>query len=339
MKKKIIVFVLLAFGALNAFAISEINYQKNFDSKIIPFLSSMKSAFFQGQNHIAIHYRTFLQPRAKTCLVVLPGRSEPIEKYAELVFDLVHKDSGKDLNIFLMDHRGQGSSERLSTPLDLGYVDNFSNYIADVETFVKLQKLDQICEHKFLLAHSLGAGIGVGFILKHPHVFDRVAIISPMLKILTKPYSYNIARAIVDSFIFTGHGAQFALGQKGFNPNVEFENNTVTSSRERFFMSMGTYEAYPETKLGGVSNKWIHEVMVGTNAIRSRYHEIDTPLRVFHAGHESFSETSEMKKICDEARDCKRFFYPSAKHEILMEKDQTRDGVIDLLNGFFSTAI
>ena len=44
-------------------------------------------------------------------LVISPGQGEPALKYAELVYDL--KDTGYD--IFVIDHRGQGASDRHGT--------------------------------------------------------------------------------------------------------------------------------------------------------------------------------------------------------------------------------
>lgn len=319
-----------------AFAISEVDYQKNYEEKIVPLINTMREGTFSGVKQIAIHYRTLVRQKANNCLVILPGRTEPLEKYAEVVYDLLATNAGKNLNFYLIDHRGQGSSGRMASPADMGHVDQFSNYVTDLETFIANQKLDQNCDQKFLLAHSLGAGIAVSYILKNPNTFDRVALTSPMLKIMTKPYSYKVARAIVQTSTGIGRGAKFALGQKGYNPNLKFEENTFTTSLVRFKMAMGMYDTYPLTKLGGVSSRWILEVMKATDKMRSRYHEINAPMRVFNAGIEVYSEPSEMVKICSEAANCKRIFLESSKHEVLMDRDINRDKVINELSSFFN---
>jgi lysophospholipase len=320
----------------NVFAISEINYKENYQEKIIPLIASMNDGSFSGVNGITIHYKTLITPTARNCLVILPGRTEPVEKYAEVVYDLMQTSAGKNLNFFLLDHRGQGSSDRMKTPSDMGHVDRFENYVADLEEFVLNQKLGQICEQKFLLAHSLGAGIATAYILKHPQGFDRVALSSPMLKIQTAPYSYGVAKAIIKASVFIGRGAKFSIGQSGFDPNLKFADNTFTTSPERFDMAMSVFKENPKTKLGGVSNRWILEVMKGTRGLRSRYHEISTPLRVFTAGIEVYSEPSEMIKLCAEALDCKRFNLKNSKHEVMMDRDVNRDVVINEVSSFFN---
>lgn len=334
---KSLLILISAFILLNtqAFAISEIDYQKNYQDKVAPFLKSMKSGLFEGTAGARLHYRSLVRQTANNCLVILPGRTEPLEKYAEVIYDLLQTEAGKNLNIFIMDHRGQGSSSRLKTPLDMGYVDRFDYYVADLDLFIKHQKLVENCEQNFLLAHSLGAGIAVAYLLEHPNTFERVALSSPMLKIQTKPYAYGVARTIVEAQTIAGRGAKFAIGQKSFNPNLVFADNTFTSSPERFKMAMSMFDIYPVTKLGGVSNRWILEVMKGTNKIRSRYNEIKTSMRVFNAGIEVYSEPSEMVKLCDEAPSCKRVFLESSKHEVLMDRDINRSVVMKELNTFF----
>ncbi|MDD4973491.1 MAG: alpha/beta fold hydrolase [Bacteriovorax sp.] len=331
--KPIVTFILLSS---NVFALSEIGYQKNYQEKISPFIKTLREGSFIGKNGVAIHYRTLISQKANNCLVILPGRTEPVEKYAEVVYDLLQTNAGKNLNFYLMDHRGQGSSDRMKAPLDMGYVDRFENYVADVESFVTLQKLDQNCDQKFLLAHSLGAGIATAFILKNPHTFDRVAFSSPMLKIKTAPYPYGVARTIVEASTIAGRGAKFAIGQKSFNPDSKFEENTFTTSPERFSMTMSMFDLYPKSRLGGVANRWILEVMKGTNPLRSRYHEISVPMHVFNAGIEVYSEPSEMIKLCDEAVNCKRTFLETSKHEVMMDRDVNRNIVIRELSDFFN---
>lgn len=333
--KEILIFLTFVFSSISL-AIDENKYEEQYQEHILPLIKKMEEGYFRGENKVKIHYRTYLQEGAKNCLVILPGRSEPVEKYAEVVYDLLNLEIGKNLNFYLLDHRGQGSSDRMKMPNDMGYVDQFRHYVLDLEYFVINQKLESKCEKKFLLAHSLGAGVATAFMLRNLDFFNKVALTSPMLKIMTKPYPYPVARAIVQTAVAAGRGAKFAVKQKGFNPDIKFEDNAFTTSLPRFKMAMSTYEMFPKTKLGGVSNRWVLEIMKGTNKIRSHYHEITTPIRVFHAGIETYSEPSEMIKFCDEVIKCKRTFFPTSKHEVLMDCDETRKIILESLGELYN---
>lgn len=327
--------LILSMLSTSAFAISEKNYQNDYAVRISPLIQKMKEGTFTGAGGVKIHYRTLNSQSAQNCLVILPGRTEPIEKYAEVVYDLMQTPAGKSMDFYLMDHRGQGQSGRMAAPSDMGHVDKFDHYVADVETFVKLQNLEKRCEKKYLLAHSMGAGIATAYLLKNPKTFDKAVLGSPMLKIQTKPYAYATARAIVQGMVLAGKGSKFAIGQKPFNGDAKFEDNTFTTSPARFKMAMGMFETYPATKLGGVSSRWILEVMKGTNPLRSRYHEISTPMMVINAGIETYSEPSEMAKLCKEAANCKHVFLETSKHEVFMDRDENRNIALSEVAEFF----
>lgn len=322
----------------NAFAISEQNYAEEYQQKIVPMISTMPSGFFTGAEKVKIHYATYTtNPSSTKCLVILPGRSEPLVKYTEVVHSLEEKNPGK-FAFFLMDHRGQGSSERMLTKSgdsEKGHADDFENYVSDLKTFMDTIVAKQGCKQNLLLAHSLGAGISIAYMMKYPEVFDRAALSSPMLKIQTKPYKYSLARTIVLGQMALFRGDEFAVGQKPYNPESKFEDNNFTTSRARFNMTKETFKNFPETKLGGVTNGWLNEVMKATRKIRKHYNEITIPVHMFHAGIETYSGPSEMVRFCEEASHCVRTFFPESKHEVLMDRDIHRDRVIAEISELF----
>ena len=330
MLKSILVFVALLS---NAFAISELDYQKTFENEVRPFVKTMQDGQFVS-NGINIHYKTYLQDKAKYCMIILPGRSESAEKYGELVYDLKNSAVGSNLNFFVLDHRGQGSSDRMTDKLDMGYVDQFENYVSDLDYFLKNIVSQTFCQKKLMFAHSMGAGIGLSWVTGHGKYFDGLMISSPMLKIQTKPYSYAVAKSIVTAMMAIGKGDSFAIGQKPFNSNDDFDGNKFTTSKARFKMTMDLFEEYPKTKLGGVSNRWIYEVMKGTRKLRSNYSKIKIPMHLYRAGTELYSEPEEMQKLCAEALQCQEMLLSTSKHEVVNDSDENRDQVIQDIISF-----
>ncbi|MBY0414261.1 MAG: alpha/beta fold hydrolase, partial [Bdellovibrionales bacterium] len=277
-------------------------------------------------------------PEATRCLVILPGRTEPIEKYAEVIHSLDNGSLKGQFQYFLMDHRGQGSSARMingAGESEKGFVDNFEHYALDLKILLDTVVSSKNCSEKLLLAHSLGAGISTDFLQKYPEYFDRAALTSPMLKIQTKPYKYAVARTIVAASVLAGRGKKFAPGQKNYDPKRNFEENDFTNSPARYDMAKDMFDIYPQTRLGGATNRWLNEVMSATKKVRKHYADITIPLRVFHAGFETYSEKSEMIRLCEEAPHCNRTYLPESKHEVLMDKDSNRDVVISELEKFF----
>jgi lysophospholipase len=132
-----------------------------------------------------------------------------------------------------------------------------------------------------------------------------------------------------------GLGNKFAIGQKPFSGGRNFELNKFTTSKERYEMTMDIFDNYPQTRLGGVTNRWLNEVMVGTRRIRPHYGNIRISLRVAHAGIENYSESSEMIKLCEEAPYCNHLYLETSKHEVLMDRDINRDIVLTEIEKFF----
>lgn len=342
MKKKLngLWFFLLFIYSFQAFALSELNYKSEYQEKIIPLLNQFQKKSFIGSKLVPIHYAKYTSnEQSNRCLIILPGRSEPLEKYAEVVHDLNTGSLAGEYKFFLLDHRGQGSSGRMieKDPLDYfkGHVDQFENYSNDVKIFFDLIVNNSGCTEKNLLAHSLGAGIAVDFMQKNPEYIDRAFLSSPMLKIQTEPYSYSIARTIVLASMAGGLGNKFAIGQKTYNGERNFELNRFTNSKARYDMTMDIFDTYPQARLGGVTNRWLNEVMSGTWRLRFKYSELKIPLRVAHAGIEMYSDKSEMIKLCEEAPYCNRMYLETSKHEVLMDKDINRNRVFSELEKFF----
>lgn len=337
MLKKLLAGITI-LSSVQAFAISEANYAQEYKEKIIPLITSMTKGTFKGERSLPIHFATYTtNPESTICMVILPGRTESLEKYAEVVHDIDNGVKKGVFKFFLMDHRGQGSSGRIDkVQSDMGYVDDFNNYVLDVKNFMDNIVGENNCSQRFLLAHSLGAGVGISFMQQYPEYFDRAALSSPMLKIQTAPYSYKVARSIVLASVAAGRGKKFAIGQKAFSGVRNFEANNFTSSKERYEMAMNMFDMIPEARLGGVSNKWLNEIMKGSKDIRKNYSDLKIPLRVFQAGIETYSYPEEMVKLCDEASFCKRVYLPDSKHEVLMDRDVNRNVVIHELETFFN---
>jgi lysophospholipase len=91
-------------------------------------------------------------PQAKGVLIISPGQTESSLKYAEVLYDL--KDLG--YSIYIIDHRGQGLSDRTLPGTTLSHVNRFKDYVDDFTTFVKDVVHPENYRHSVIIAHSMG---------------------------------------------------------------------------------------------------------------------------------------------------------------------------------------
>lgn len=146
---------------------------------LLDFWGQREEGEFVGVDGAKIRYVHWRSPSHNKALVIASGRSESYVKYPEVAFDFFH--SGYD--IFLLDHRGQGLSDRLLEDTQKGHVEKFSDYIDDFSTFVDTIVLPFQYPHYFALAHSMGGAILAGYLLKQTHVFKAAALSAPMFGI------------------------------------------------------------------------------------------------------------------------------------------------------------
>lgn len=327
----LVTFLLSSIG----FAISEQDYIEKWENEVFPFFLK-KTQFDYMISHddqLKLLYGILLNETAQSnhkLIVLLPGRSEPIYKYSELTYDLYQKG----YSIALLDHRGQGGSERSVSNPEKGHVKSFKYYVKDIEKFMDSIVMKLGMKKTFLIAHSMGASASLMLMADRSDLFDKAILSSPMLKPNTGKYPPSVALTYMTGLRLIGKGEDWAPGEKGYETPV-FEGNRVTGSRVRRAMVTYLYETYDEFKMGGVTVDWVATSIGTNNRFVFKYRKIKTPIMILQAGDDSVVYTKRQNKLCRKARNCQLIHYPSAKHEILIEVDKIRNDVMKKTFNFF----
>jgi lysophospholipase len=290
-----------------------------------------KDGHFDGVAGVSIHYRAFPVEGELGAIVFVPGRTEPIRKHAETFLDL----NSLGYSVYAIDPRGQGESERMLDNSDIGYVEYFSDYVADLETFVtKVVQARAPHEHLFLMAHSMGGAISLMHVYKHPGRFDAVALSSPMIGVDTGAFPAGIAADLAITSCSAGNGEAYAPGQGDYEAEP-FEGNDVSHSKVRYSLKQELYAAHPAIRLGGVSYRWLCEAFTADSHLVELGDESDTPTLILEAGSDDVVLEDSEEHYCDAAPRCQRIVYPSAFHEIFSERDGIRNHALSRLVRFF----
>jgi lysophospholipase len=321
-------FILFSFSV---FAVPEKDLETTWEKVIYPWYQSLERGEFINHQKLTLRFVSLVKPENKKTLLIIPGQSEPALKYAETAFDL--KDSGVD--IFILDHQGQGESERILAPTDKGHVNAFEDYVSDLSLFVGIVKKIKNNSEKLILAHSMGGAITVRFLSQQQNIFKKAVLIAPMMKINTKPYSEPMARYYSTILVKIGKGQDYAPGKGPYRPEESlFETNTVTQSRARFNISKFIFTSWPHLVVGGPTTKWVHEGLKATKDIHKIPYKTETLL--FQAGLDEIVVNDRQTNFCKSREDlCRLIYLKDAKHEILMEKDSIRSSVLAKVKDFF----
>lgn len=344
LKYALIIFVLIGFMTkinANNFT-TEQQLTTRYDNEIARFWPEGKFSHFSGVDKKRINYAQFThnQPNKK-CLVIASGRTESYLKYKELSFDLYNL--GYD--VFIMDHRGQGLSERLVANKHKGYVDNFQYYVDDFATFVDTI-VKPYChmmgstQKPYLLAHSMGGAIAARYLQDHPENIQAAVLSSPMLGF----NSGGIPTIIAESLIKVTHQVNqwvndtpwYFLGQSDYTPNDDisavFTENSLMQSEIRFKHFYQTYRNTPELQLGGVTVTWLAESIKALDVIFSNIDKIKTPTLVIQATGDTIVSNEAQADFCQKLHQLQPESCPDGKplriegayHELFFERDKYR---------------
>ncbi len=291
---------------------------------------------FKGIDEVEIHYAQFIQTLSTSAtIVVVPGRCESYLKYQELALNLFQQG----FNIFIIDHRGQGLSERLLPNSDKGYVTRFQDYVDDLQYFIENIVNQQCPDKPYLLAHSMGGTIATRFMQDSPYAIKAAVISSPMLGFYSAWLPNSIAKTLVTIKLKLNNVVSrtpwYFIGQKGYSP-AKFADNKLTHSTQRYFDFVSLYKNNKSIQLGGVTTHWLAQGIAAQKEIFTKIPSLQTPILLLQAGSDTVVCQQAQNDFCQKLHRLKPQSCPNglpskidhAYHELFFETDNYRDQAI-----------
>ena len=132
-----------------------------------------KEGKFKGYKGLSLYYLCWLpDKRPKAVLLVAHGLAEHSSRYKNLVNYFVPKGYA----VYTFDYRGHGKSEGLRS-----YVDRFSDYLADLKTFLDKVRKEHRDAKIFLVGHSMGGTVATAYAIEHQQELAGVITSAPSL--------------------------------------------------------------------------------------------------------------------------------------------------------------
>src|SRR4051794_18526388 len=147
--------------------------------------------------------------RARGTIVLSGGRTEPIEKYYEVIGEML--DRG--FVVLAHDWRGQGLSHRdLADPLK-GHARGYKAYLDDFRALLGAYA-DQLPKPWIAVAHSMGGCLTLLALAHGEDRFVGAVLSAPMLGIKT-PFPLIASQALTRLNLLVGRARQYTLGGAG----------------------------------------------------------------------------------------------------------------------------
>ncbi|ODA33318.1 lysophospholipase [Veronia pacifica] len=313
---------------------SEADFLNTMASSIDTFWHRRDHGFFIGKDGLRIHWCAMTKPAHEKAIIVLNGRIESTAKYRELLFDLYQQ--GYD--VYSLDHRGQGHSDRLLLTPDAGHVVQFDDYIDDVDTFINLIVSAKVHQSRFILGHSMGGAIATLYAARRPKQIDAIALSAPMFGIQIPAPMCWIAHPAAWLHSKFHHPATFAIGQVPYT-NKSFTDNLLTHSEVRYHWFRELYDMDESLQVGGPTSRWVWQSLDACRRCQPAAEEVTQPLLILQAMSDAIVSHEAITRFVTRRRNAgfqvELLPMAGSRHEILFEVDPIRQHALSAILDFF----
>jgi lysophospholipase len=264
-------------------------------------------------------------------VLLIPGRTEYIEKYGRAAGDL----RARGFATLVIDVRGQGLADRPLGDRLTGHVGDFAEYQLDIDAMLAFAQARGLPQPFYLLSHSMGGCIALRSATRALPI-RAVAFSAPMWGISMAAWMRPAAIAVSTASRWFGFEGKYApgTGPKTYVLAQAFQGNTLTTDPEMWDYMRRQAEAQPDLTLGGPSLGWLNAALAECHAL-SALPSPDLPC---------YTGLGTAEKIVDVAPVHLRMarwpgatFQPfvGAEHEVMMEGPAIRTAFYDQVARLF----
>lgn len=252
---------------------------------------------FQGCKNFNLFYQCWLptnEPRA--VLLVVHGLADHSGRYANLVNYFVPLGYA----IYGFDQRGHGRSQGLR-----GSVEDFSDFVNDLDIFVHIVRNKHRKNKIFILAHSVGGTISTAYAISHQDKFDGLILSGATLKPGASVPSGLIAVAPILSLLIPKVGL------------YTIDASAISSDKS----VVAAYINDPLVYRGKIRTRLGMEIIKTMQALPSKMSRIRLPLLILYGTADRLSEPKGSQMIYERtgSKDKTLKSYEGLYHEIFNE--------------------
>ena len=286
-----------------------------------------------GHNEVSLKYLKFGGQRGgKGSLIFVNGFGENIVMYLELFYDLYLQGWSP---IYTYDHRGQGLSDRILPDPHTGYVEDWSFYKEDLQTFIQLVLKDQEVDSQnlFLIAHSTGAAVAVDYFQNFPEQqkdFNAAVLASPFFGLNSRgfPFAGVVFPAVIRLACLFRDCLNPLVGSNSRHLKREVVQKRITSSADRYDLFIQSSQMH---SAGYVvpSLDWVLKAFRMNKRIMKRENtaKITLPILILQAQQDSVVSNRRQRKFCRRIENCSLKVI-DGRHDHFIETDPIRDQAI-----------
>ncbi len=278
--------------------------------------------WFSGADGATLRAACFWpQGQARGSVIVSPGRSEPIEKYYEVVQDLL----ARGFAVLVHDWRGQGLSARALPDRLKGHAQGFKPFLSDFKELLDGFEA-RLPKPWIALAHSMGGCLTILALAHGEPRFSACVLSAPMLGLYAGGRPAWAARALAWVKAHTGSAGDYMFGDRGDPFSDSFATDVLTHDQERYARYRAQLLAHPDIAVGGPTWGWVDFAFSACAWLRrsGRVETIAIPVIIVGAEKDNRVLNADLRSIARRIPKGRYVEIAGAFHEILIETDERR---------------
>jgi alpha-beta hydrolase superfamily lysophospholipase len=260
--------------------------------------------------------------RARGSVVLSSGRTEAIEKYFEVIGELL--DRG--FVVLAQEWRGQGLSHRAHADRLRGHAYGFVTFLDDYHALLAAFEA-RLPKPWIAVGHSMGGCLTLLALAKgEAGRFAGAVLSAPMLGIRTGKTSPVIGKLTAAFKGVIGQGAEYVQKPTGDPYSEAFESNRLTHDPVRFARQRGQIAANHDLALGGPTWGWLDFAFRATAWLANPVNlkSVAIPVVICSAQDDKLVDEVSQRAAAAALPAGKFISVAGAYHEILMETDDKR---------------
>lgn len=240
-----------------------------------------------------------------------------------------------------LEWRCHGLSDSNSSDPDRLHLDDFDQNIEDLE-----DRYDRLVRRYcpapyFGFAHSMGGQISFRAAHKHPDWFVALAHSAPMMGIKLPIVFELLRRILTPILLLTGPSDRYSPIDPPNLATGEARENIITHDERRFARGEKIWRTHPQLRIIGRSIGWsasAFKIMKKTQK-PSYLRKFATPLFIGTAEDELLVDNHCHAHVLKYVQNGQGKLYPNARHELVMEKDATRQAFLSDIDAFYQAVL
>lgn len=264
---------------------------------------------------------TSIESAPRGTVIVSPGRTEPIEKYFELIGNLL----ARGFCVLAHDWRGQGLSARLLPDRLKGHARAVEEFLDDYDRLVAAFEA-RLPKPWIMVGHSMGGVLNLLTLEAGDERFGGAVLSGPMLRIRTGKRSMWSVKLATRWNLRHGKAGDYVLDNADDPFEHTFEQDALTSDESRYELWRQQLYACPHLAVGGITWGWLAFALdAGQRALKPKaLKRVKVPVSIVQAEDDDrvWKQTNRWA-----AKRLGRGRYveaPGARHEVIMETDDRR---------------